>query len=426
MRKLILLAVVILAGCSSDPEPQTSSDTAQNAKTELPSLPGYWHAQLQSPGGPLPFGLEFSNDAAGELSAHFINGAERAEASGVGQVGKRVVVHIDWYDAEISARFHDDGRLEGRWRKTTSEGESSLPFLARKGQAPRFKPLAESAAMDISGSWTTLFTDEDGKYEAIGKFEQLDTQVTGTFLTATGDYRYLAGVMQGDRLRLSTFDGAHAFLFDAKLENGQLWGDFWSRDTYHAKWVARPATEQGSEPPESWSQLSLNNEQGVFRFGFEDLNGKMVRNNFPRFQDKVLLVNLFGTWCPNCNDEAPLLAQWHKQYRDQGLEVVGLAFEYTGDMERDRTMVKRFKKRHGIKYPLLLAGTSDKQDAADLLPDLDQVLSYPTTIFIGRDGKVRDIHSGFSGPGTGSHYEALKTKFETTIETLLAEPAPAE
>ncbi len=135
------------------------------------------------------------------------------------------------------------------------------------------------------------------------------------------------------------------------------------------------------------------------------------------------MVNVFGSWCPNCNDEAPLLAEWYRRYRDRGLEIVGLAYEFTGDPERDRRLVRRFAKRYGIDYPLLLAGVSDKAAAAETLPDLTAVLSYPTTIFIGRDGKVRKIHSGFAGPGTGRHHEELVAKLEAAIEELLAEPA---
>jgi thiol-disulfide isomerase/thioredoxin len=143
-----------------------------------------------------------------------------------------------------------------------------------------------------------------------------------------------------------------------------------------------------------------------------------------RFRDKVVVVNIFGSWCPNCNDEAPLLEDWYRRYHDRGLEIVGLAFEFTGDRERDARMVRKFARRHGIEYPLLLAGTSDKAVAARTLQHLDRLVAYPTTVFIGRDGKVRRIHSGFAGPGTGEHHERLVRELETLLESLLAEPAP--
>ena len=140
----------------------------------------------------------------------------------------------------------------------------------------------------------------------------------------------------------------------------------------------------------------------------------------PRFAGKAVLVNIFGSWCPNCNDEAPLLAEWHRRYAARGLEVVGLAYEFTGDRERDRRQVRRYAARHGIEFPLLLAGVSDKARAGETLPDLTAVIAYPTTVFVGRDGRGRKIHSGFTGPATGAHHDALVAELEAEIEGLLA------
>ncbi len=177
--------------------------------------------------------------------------------------------------------------------------------------------------------------------------------------------------------------------------------------------------------PDAWKEVGLTNPEGKFRFSFPDLAGQPVTLDDPRFAGKVVIVNLFGSWCPNCNDEGPYLADLHKRYRDRGLEIVGLAFEVTGDANRDREFVRRFGERYGISYPLLLAGTNDKKEAGAALPDLTRVASFPTTVFLGRDGKVRKIHSGFDGPGTGEHFAELKKEFEGLIESLLAEPAPA-
>ena len=279
----------------------------------------------------------------------------------------------------------------------------------------------------VDGHWSVLFEDEEGREEARGEFVQsADGEVHGTFLTPVGDYRVLAGSFDGGVLRLSTFDGAHAFLFAAHArEDGSLAGDFWSRDSYHATWTAQPIAEGEEVLPDPWNMVHLTNGEGRFRFAFPDTEGTLVSDTDPRFDGKVVQVNIFGTWCPNCNDEAPLLARWYRTYRDQGYEVVGLAYEFTGDPDRDREMLRRFATRHGIEYPLLLAGTSDKQDAAATLPDLSAVVAYPTSIFIGRDGKVQKIHTGWSGPGTGKHHEELVAEVERTIEGLLAEPAPA-
>ena len=417
---LALLAFLVLAACEA---PRTPSAPA----TE-PPITGIWRAVLASPGGELPFTLRV-DDAGGTLAAVVENGAEEAPVSSLERQGSNVVFRFAVYDSEITADLDTTGQtMTGVWRKTAPGGDSTLAFSARRDDRRRFLSLpdadaAEAQAIhDVTGHWATGFRDEDGAEVARGELTQTGDEVTGTFLTPTGDYRFLAGSFEHGRLRLSTFDGAHAFLFDATArEDGTLEGDFWSRDTYHATWTARRAGEDERILPDAWAAVGLTNDEWAFRFSFPDLDGRPVSLDDPRFAGKAVLVNIFGTWCPNCNDEAPLLAEWHRRYRDRGLEIVGLAYEFTGEPERDRRVVRRFAERYGIEYPLLLAGTSDKTAAGSTLPDLTAVLAYPTSVFIDREGKVRKIYSGFAGPGTGRHHEELVIELEATIEALLQE-----
>lgn len=407
--------VVVLLFCSGCSAPDLTPD----------ELVGTWRAVLDSPGGELPFGLAIE-DSGGWLRAYAINGEEKAPFSSIEIDGRSVTLRFDWYDAEIAAEMSSEGVLRGRWRKTAAGGDdSALDFNATRGEAERFRTVEATGGGhdDIGGVWAVTFTDESGSEPARGEFSQADDgTVTGTFLTPTGDYRFLEGRYHDGVLRLSTFDGAHAFLFEARVQSdGRLEGDFWSRDTYHATWTAIRAEPGEVLLPDSWSLVGLTNDEGRFSFEFPDLDGDVVTSGDARFRGKVVLVNLFGSWCPNCNDEAPLLATWYKRFRDRGLEIVGLAYEFTGDPERDREVLRRFAERYSISYPLLLAGTSDKSDAAATLPDIDRVVAYPTTVFIGRDGRVRRIHSGFSGPGTGTHHAELVAELEGLIRELLAE-----
>ncbi len=415
-----LSLLLLIMACDRPPEPPPAA---------TPALAGTWRAVLSSPGGELPFTLRLDDDNDA-IRAVAVSGAEEVPFSSVERRGSDVVLRFAWYDSEISARIGEGGeRLTGTWRKTVPEGDSTLPFTAERGAAPRFRTPSEEglegggeAVPSVAGTWSVVFADEDGTEPARGEFVQDGERVTGTFLTPTGDYRFLEGSYTDGLLRLSTFDGAHAFLFHARpRSDGTLAGDFWSRDSYHASWTAKRIDDDVVVLPDAWSAVGLTNDEGRFSFAFPDLDGNVVSLADPRFTGKVVVVNVFGSWCPNCNDEAPLLARWYRAYAGRGLEVVGLAYELTGDPERDRELLRRFAERHGVGYPLLLAGTSDKQAAGETLPDLTGVLAFPTTLFVGLDGTVRKIHSGFSGPGTGEHYTRLVAELEGELEKLIAE-----
>jgi thiol-disulfide isomerase/thioredoxin len=160
-----------------------------------------------------------------------------------------------------------------------------------------------------------------------------------------------------------------------------------------------------------------------FRFAFPDLEGRMVTEHDPRFSGKVVLVDIFGTWCPTCHDAAPQLVRLYRKYHDRGLEIVGLAYEVTGDTAIDARQLRRYRRKFGIRFPLLLAGINDTEAAGGTLPQLHGFTSFPTTVFLGRDGRVRRVHAGFYGPATGAQHERLIREFEREVERLLSEPA---
>jgi thiol-disulfide isomerase/thioredoxin len=342
-----------------------------------------------------------------------------------------VVLEVDLYDSRLEATLDATGRImSGTWTKTVPDGVTTLPFNAWKGDSQRFLVVDTEAAAgpsvpSVGGMWAVRFTDDDGIMPARGELVNIGMRVTGTFLTPLGDFRWFDGLYRRGRLRLSSFDGAHAFLLDAvTLEDGSLAGDFWSGDSYHATWTAwRPTAEADGRLPSAWTLVTPTDPEQRLRFAFPDLEGRTVSLSDDRYAGKVVIVQLFGTWCPNCHDEAPLLNRWYRRWRDDGLEVVGLAFEYSDDPERSRRQLERFRDHYEIEYPLLIAGVSDKAKAAEMLPDLSGVPAYPTTIFIRRDGRIFRIHSGFAGPATRDHHERLKAEFKRLIDRLLRQPA---
>ncbi len=422
MKKILLpIFFILLLGCEQDQQAETQVVTPEPAVVKkAPNLAGLWRGVLASPGGDLPFGIQIVMTGDG-YDAKILNGTERADTSGVVLDGDQVEIQFNWYDARIQATLDPSGQsMQGEWSKTAPNKISKLPFTATRGYPYRFDQAGiEPTETQVGGVWQAEFVDEDGSSVAVGEFSQSGQKVKGTFLTPTGDYRFLAGSAVGNRLRLSAFDGAHAFLFDAQLQDGQLSGGFWSRDTYHATWTAELNDEAYAVLPDSWDMVKITTEDQSVAFAFEDLNGQLVQLTDERFQGKPVLINLFGTWCPNCNDEAPVLVDFYDKYHADGLEIVGLAFEFTDDVERDKKQIAEFKKRYGIQYPLLRAGINDKAEAAKILGFLDQVVAYPTSIFLNREHKVVNIHSGFAGPGTGDHFKKLVAELEQQIKDIV-------
>ncbi len=427
MKKLIpLIMFVMLLACDSKENQPVTQSQPKEQESQLaavpmqPSIAGLWRGVLQSPGGELPFGIQLAKGQDG-YTAKILNGPERVDTSAVVMNGQDIEIQFSWYDARIKAKIDVSGQqMAGEWSKTAPGKISKLPFSATKGFPYRFEVATDNSVETVvEGVWQAEFIDEDGTSVGVGEFQQNGQKVNGTFLTPTGDYRFLAGHAIDGSLKLSAFDGAHAFLFDATLNDGQLKGGFWSRDTYYASWTAQLDEDAYAVLPDSWDMVEITTEDNSVSFAFEDLNGQLVQLTDERFQGKPVLINLFGTWCPNCNDEAPVLVDFYNKYHKDGLEIVGLAFEFTEDVARDKKQMGEFKKRFGIEYPLLRAGINDKKEAAKVLGFLDRVVAYPTSIFLDRNHQVVNVHSGFAGPGTGQHHVELVAELEAQIKAIV-------
>lgn len=405
------IAIVGVVLLSLPPVTSAGADAAPQA--------GQWHAWLDSPGGELPVGLELAGKG-GHFKARLANGAEKIPFTQVTAEEGRITFHIDYYDARITATISEDGkRLDGEWVKTGRGGKPSrLPFHATAGAAPRFPDTAKAEA-DVTGRWSVNFSKSDEP--AVGLFQQAsDGTVTGTFMTIGGDYRYLEGGVSGSELRLSSFDGAQALLFAAKLQqDGTLKGDFWSRDAWHETWLANrddnARLEGGFVTFEPDKAKRLSDAQ------FLDLAGRKRTLGEKELQGKARIIEIFGSWCPNCHDAAELLAKLDGKYHRRGLSILGMAFELTGDFQRNAKVVRAFADRHRVKYPIVIVGPADKDEVKRALPALGELRAYPTTLFIDSEARVRAIHTGFSGPATGAAYERLRAEFEHEIETLLQE-----
>jgi thiol-disulfide isomerase/thioredoxin len=248
-------------------------------------------------------------------------------------------------------------------------------------------------------------------------------KVTGTFRTATGDYRYLEGMISGDSVRLSGFDGGHAILFTAKLDNDSTItrADYYSGLSGHETWTARKsATVQLTD---GYELTKLKPGENRLNFRFASTNGDSVSLQDEKFKNKVVVVQILGSWCPNCMDETAFLSEYYKLNQSKGVEVIGLAYERSTSYNESKKALEPFQRRFGVQYPFLVTGVavSDTLRAQKTLPQLEAIKPFPTTIFIDKKGNVRKIHTGFDGPATGKYYEVFKQEFDEAINVLLNE-----
>lgn len=387
---------------------------------------GTWRATVRTAGGELPFGLDIQPTADKQsFTVHAINGNERLPMDAATFRNDTLRIPMSLFDSEIIARVNGN-TMTGIWQRRRAGNEyQSIPFEAQHGLKYRFTPDGRQASVNLTGKWTTVFRTPDGQdtTAAVGVFDQKGSAITGTFLTPTGDYRYLAGNVVGDSLFLSCFDGSHLFLFKAKAgANRTLTGTFNSGPTYVENWTAR--FDPNADLPDPASLTFIKPGQKL-AFSFPEPSGdgigKTVSLADERFKGKVTVVQIMGSWCPNCMDETNFLSPWYKKNRSRGVEVIGLAFEKSANMTESGPRIERMKDRFKIDYPVVLAGTNDKVEAAKSLPALNRVVAFPTTIIVDKKGLVRHIHTGFSGPGTGIYYDQFVDEFNRLIEKLLAE-----
>ena len=359
-----------------------------------------------------------------ETILYIINADEKIKVSPVAVTNDSVNFAMPVFESSFKSKRKADGSLQGIWIKGTSGNFQHWPFFAFPNQAYRFERSRGPANYNISGKWDVTIKRENGTLrKAVAEFEQNDDKVTGSFITPSGDYRFLEGIVTGDSLKLSTFDGAHAYTFYAKIDNAEniSGGVYLSGFNGKETWTA--IKDKNVKEPQQEEPTKLKKGQSKLNFTFNDLEGKPVSINDERFKNKVVVVQLMGSWCPNCLDETKFLSDFYNNYRSKGVEVVSLAYEYSTDIERSKKSLSKFQKLFNVQYPMLITGvtSTDEQKTEKTLPQLTPIRSFPTSIFLDRKGNVREIHGVFYGPGTKQYFEEYKKIFLNIVDGLLKE-----
>ncbi len=384
---------------------------------------GVWRGFVKnSSGEEVAFTLEVKREGD-TFSGSLINGNDRTTSTSGSFDGKTLKLRYDFYDAELNATI-DDHELRGtftrQWRRQLLRRELSA---RRSDASAKSSDGSGGAGAGVGGEWVMRVGEAPKDSFWRGSFKQQGSQVHGTIIPVSGDWGELTGSFENNQLTLNRFDGINCRVFKATLTpQGALEGfvDFGLFDPKRQVVAERLTAENKASVallPDPNNYTRMSNAAEPLRFSFPDLNGKIVSSTDERFNNRVVIVSITGSWCPNCHEETPLLQDFYERYNAQGLEVIALAFEYTGNVERDLEQVKIFARRHGVKYPMLYAGATDETEKK--LPQLVNFGAYPTMIFIGREGLVKRIHAGFEGRATGERFTRMKKEIESLVRELL-------
>lgn len=372
----------------------------------------------------LPFNFEVIYNENNTISIEIQNAEEKivVEDIVIGRDRKTakdtILIDFPIYESSIKA-IYQGNVMAGDWI-VHSKDDYRIPFKANYGKPQRFTVNNKTPAADLSGKWKVKFIDGGDPYMAIGEFKQDGNHLSGTFITETGDYRFLEGTVQNKKMYLSCFDGSHAFLFEAKLtdDNSELRGRFKSGKHYTAFWEATRDDSFTLKDPNTLTFLKDGFDS--VDFSFVDTDGQTVSLQDEKYSNRPKIIQIFGTWCPNCRDETEFLLDYLAKHPKPGFDIIALGFEKYKDSERSINALRTYKEKFNIPYPLLHAGYYNKKEALKALPMLNAIISYPTMIFLDKDNKVKQIHTGFSGPAT-SQYEAFKEEFESNIKNILTD-----
>ena len=409
-----------------------------NTYTQLP--PGKWRAILKitdadlSRGGDVDydesekivdyFELPFNIETAYEdsvMTAYIINGEERIKVEEI-SFGRNKRTNKDTlqfgftsFDTKIDA-LYEENFIEGYW-KVPYSGNYSIPFKAVYGQDHRFKVEHPEETYDFDGEWevTFEFDKPEAAYPAVGVFKQEGNNLSGTFMTETGDYRYLDGNAYGEKMMLSVFDGAHAFLVTGRVSNDTIYGEFRSGKHYKSNWIAVKKEASKTVLRDPYAMTKATTEDGI-DFTFPNSEGQSISLSDPQYDGKIKLINIMGTWCPNCRDEIDFLKELKS--KNSNVEIISVAFEKYKDEEKCIAQIKKYKDKMDFDWNILYGGYASKQMTGEILGFVDKIYSYPTLLLLDGDNKIIDIHTGFYGPATPEH-ESFKKEYFDKINKIV-------
>ena len=378
---------------------------------------GSWRAVFQvRPGVEVPVNFQIRATRGGDPEAYFLNAEEQFDGGRVKLAGDSLFIFLDQFDNELAFRI-TEGKLAGVLKRQDNTG-AVIPVDAVAGVTYRFPETGPAPAGNLSGTYDIVFKSDNGKEEkAVGLFRQEGNKLKGTFLRVTGDSRYLEGIVQGNDFYLSSFIGSGPSYYKGTFtSNGQLTGEIVGA---HSGQGFIGSLNAAAALPDPYKLTYLKEGYTSFDFSLPDPAGRKISLTDKKFKNKVVIVTIGGTWCPNCVDEASFLAPWYDANRARGVEIVSIQYERQTDPEFVKKVLTRMRDKYHIKYDQVFGGLADKAGVANSLPALNTFLAFPTTILIDKQGRVARIHTGYTGPATGVYYQQFLKEFNEEIDVLL-------
>jgi len=381
------------------------------------SINGLWDAVVVADKVEVPFRFEIEKKG-NQVQGFFFDGDRKIGSTSGSFENGALKLEYDFLNSTLEATL-GGGQFQGTYKRNRANAKP-MEFRAH-----RFTPVppGKEEPPKIAGSWDMHRTAPDKSKLDVSwhlYLRQSDSAFSGAILKTSGDTGMLTGSWRDGKLVMSHFAGERPLVFEAQLNaDGTLAITLDHQYTYRAARTIEARSKGIAEPPDPSRFTSVKDPTEPFHFQASDLNGKVVSDADPQFHNKVVIVTIGGSWCPNCHDEAPFLVELYRQFHSRGLEIVGLNFEQDSDLALARTPLQSFIKRYGIQYTMLVPGIPD--EAAKKLPQLANFGVYPTTIFLGRDGRVRSVHAGFASAATGDEHVRLKAEERQVVEQLLSE-----
>jgi thiol-disulfide isomerase/thioredoxin len=365
---------------------------------------------------PLRMDLDFSG---AKPAGYFLVGEEKTSIPEISREAESVTFGFTEYGAEIKALWNGS-TLSGNYFRIRSDGTKSLKFTASP-ETSRDESAVVPLTTELAGNYQVLFQGEDKVDDTtVAKFWTENGTVYGTFIAPDGDYGLLEGTPSGKSIQLSRFTGWQSIAILLENEAGTWSGRFYAASNPKPRpFILKPRADLQIEAAAAMRTM-MKNSKAEFAFSCSAPSGETVKSTDQRFNGKALIVDIMGTWCHNCLDEAPVLQNLQDRFGKDGLEVVGLSFEITDDASLARKNLQLFKDRFGLTYTLLFCGSLDDENVKQQLhSQLDNFFAYPTAIFIDKNHRVRSIHSGFKGPGTGEEFQKQVREFEELANSIV-------